>query len=158
MGFEVNAISPISSVSDALTAAEIYEACKQIAASLGPKADVEAVVSAWAIVPKCTGASVGLHPNGLGQHGGTRIYGDTWQAALAGAREWVAAYVPTRNDALIRRIAVAIIDLSEPGQALTVSALRLRGFTAEEITEHAEAACALATAKCNGALFSVAAG
>ena len=136
-----------------MSAADLYAACREIADSLGPKAEVSASVSAF--VYAANGPSVSIHPNGIGNSGGTRCFSDTWQGALAAAREWAAAYVPKQDETLIRRLALAIIDLSEPGQALTVPALRQRGFSTEEITEHHAAACALATAKCNGAAFSV---
>jgi hypothetical protein len=67
--------------------------------------------------------------------------GFSFQETIAKARAWSVTYLQERSETLIRRLALAIIDLYDGEGRATVEALAKRDFKPAEILEFRDAAC-----------------
>ena len=63
----------------------------------------------------------------------------SWPEAIAAAQAWIAARPKVERNAIIRKLALAIIELTDENGRCTVAMLRAKGFDSDEIALHAEA-------------------
>jgi len=100
--------------------------------------------------------SVGLYPDGIGgTEGATHIYVQTWPEAIAAADQWITNYKTTHRNDIVRRMALAIIELTDEHTRCDDAMLRRKKFSAGEIAEFHLAACARAGEMCGNAPFRV---
>lgn len=81
--------------------------------------------------------------------------GKTWPEAIGQAYAWAHSRPAIDRDKLIRRLALAIIDLTDQHGECTERLLRTREFSSAEIREHHEAACTRANEMAGGVPFRV---
>lgn len=142
---------------EAMTAADVQAALARIAATLGGGAHVSIVLTAE------VGGSLtrpywnlSANPHGICSRRDERIFkGATWPEVFEAAEEWAATYAPKRDEALIRRLALDIIDLTDEHGRCTEALLCGRGHSRADIAAHHEAACQRASAMSGNAPFSV---
>lgn len=134
---------------------EIRRRVDGIAKKLGADAYVSASV-AWG---RDLGRAVlvSVHPGGLGSGAprGEYLYGPTIDEALSKAEAWAATYEPIRREAIIRKLALEIIDLKDQHGNVTVAMLRGRKHSQADIDAHKDAACIRAGEMSQGAPFEV---
>lgn len=139
----------------AMTALEIRERVRAIAATLGPKAHVSADVTAsrhgWS-----EAVTVAAYPDDIGASSTAKHFNaDTFEAALAAAEAWAATYAPIRREAAIRKLALDLIDLTDQHGNCTVAMLRGRGHGQDDIDTYRDAACARAGEMSGNAPFAI---
>lgn len=100
--------------------------------------------------------TVSMYPDGIcGAHRAEHIYGPTIDEALSKAEAWAATYEPIRREAIIRKLALDIIDLKDQHGNVTVAMLRGRKHSQADIDAHKDAACIRAGEMSQGAPFEV---
>jgi hypothetical protein len=104
------------------------------------------------------GAHVSVHhawlePKGEGRIG--RFKGGTWAEAIGAAEQGIRNWQATRHDAVIRKMALAVIELTDEHTHCTVTLLRGKGFSERDITEYSARACERASEMCGNAPFVV---
>ena len=101
-------------------------------------------------------AYVSMNPKGICGPDSERVcvYGETWPEAVAKAQAWIAARPKVERNAIIRKLALAIIELTDENGRCTVAMLRAKGFDSDEIALHAEA-CQRASEMCANSPFCV---
>lgn len=141
-------------VTKSMTAADLRQACVDLAASIGGKADVT-ISTLSQHHNRSKPASIVVWPNGFCDSGRQSFDADTYPEAFANARQWADQNKVVRHNALIRNMAVAIMVLTDEHGHCTDTLLRGKGFSAAEITEHHEAACQRAGEMAGNTPFSV---
>lgn len=141
-----------TTITEAMTAVELLAECQSIAAEIGPKAELYASVN--------TGrnrkiASIGIYPSGIGTYRHEWIYGATWHEVLAGAREWATNHKQVNRNSIVRRMALAVIEITDEHGRCDAARLKAKDFGADEIKEFHEAACQRASEMCANAPFVV---
>lgn len=81
--------------------------------------------------------------------------GETFREMLADCERNLAASAGQRRETLIRRMALAIIDIADEHVTVTAHLLRAKGFRDDEIKATHEAACTRASEMCGNAPFVV---
>jgi hypothetical protein len=136
----------------AMSPADMHAACAALREMIGPPAQVYADVSAG---PHADGhATVAVYPDGI-CHGTTakRFRGMDWGALFEQARQWAVSYCVIAHDRALRRMALAIIDLTDQHGSCTADALRRAGHAVTP--EMVEAACQRASEMSGNAPFRV---
>lgn len=138
-------VSP-SPLADAMTVPEVMAALKALAAEVGPKTEF-----GLNIMRRYSGNNVLLtaYVDGLSSRDYHHFEGATFAEAIAKGRAWVQTFIAERRDTVIRKMALAIIDLTDQNGAVTDVALLERNFCADDIREFGEAACARASNMAN---------
>ena len=139
-------------LADAMTAADLYAWEQAIAATISPQARVS--IMANNSDGKCAYACVA--PYGI-CNDSNRWYAwfETWPEAIRAAYAHAATLGPVQRNATIRRMALAIISLTDEHGTCTEFALIPHGFTVDQVAELHEAACELAGGMCSVAPFVV---
>ena len=136
-------------LSDAMTAADLAAHRDDLRCRLGERAHVSVAPDGWS-----GAARVSLYEDGMCRDGHT-ICAPTWPDAIERARAWIATRGVVRRDALIRRMALAIIDISDRDGLCCERALVRAGFSAVEVAQHGADACARADEMCGGKPFAI---
>jgi hypothetical protein len=137
---------------EAMTAADIKRHIKAIAAVVGPQVIASASVSINKYEQhEC---SIALYLDDY-YRGGEYFRADTWSEAIAAAYEWASTRSAIWRDTMIRKLALAIIDLTDQHGECTERLLLTRDFTSATVREFHEAACARANEMAGGAPFRV---
>lgn len=145
---EVTMLAPVT---DAMTARALAAHCRAIEALIGGKP--ECGISSWYTG---TQACVSIYTDGIGGSATAEYFhAADWPEAFAAAYAWAAAYKPVAREKIIRRMALAVIDLTDDHGKCTVQLLRNREFSAAEIAEFSEAACVRASEFAGNAPFEV---
>lgn len=139
-------------VFEAMSAADLIGQCRALAAQLGPRADV--TISIIPAMPKKS-TLIHIRPNGIGHSAAQTVSGNEWADTFAAAREWIATHKQVHRNNIIRKMALAIISITDEFGECAEARLRAADFAGDEITEFHEAACARAGEMCQGAPFSV---
>ena len=79
----------------------------------------------------------------------------TFAEMVIEARALIRAWRVTRRNDMIRRLALAIIEITDEHTRCTAALLRAKGFSDPDITEFQGAACQRASEMCANAPFSV---
>lgn len=134
-----------------LTVADIARRCDAIAALVGrAKAEVGLSVRSGAEM------AVSVHPDGIcGVEPSKYFHGPNASKLLDEAEAWAGTRSSVWRDTLIRRLALAIIDITDQHGKCTDALLRGRKFTQDEITQMQEVACQRASEMCANAPFAV---
>ena len=84
------------------------------------------------------------------------MYGmpSTSQGSPVAVRAWIARFAALGNDT-VRRMALAVISLTDEHGTCTEAALIRQGFTADQVADLHEAACERAGVMCHGVPFVV---
>lgn len=128
---------------------EIKTALSSLTAGFGKNAHAFAMVmdGAW-----CGdgNATVSVYPEGSGKEG-VSASADTWEQAIAEVTAKLDVFRAEREAKAVRRMALAIIDITASLGDCTVAALVDAGFTQEEVDRHGDDACATAAgmARCD---------
>lgn len=139
-------------VTAAMTATELMQRETEIAELVGGGCDVYISTSRDAVMP----ALVAIYPRGLCGHGDDQhIRAVDWPTAIAAARAWVTSQAVVNRNATIRRMALAIISLTDEYGACHRDALIRQKFSAGNVNEFQAAACERANEMCNGRPFVV---
>jgi len=141
-------------LADAMTAADLYAWEQAIAATISPQARVS--IMANNSDGKCAYACVA--PYGI-CNDSNRWYAwfETWPEAIRAAYAHAAtiAHMVRRRNAKTRRMALAIISLTDEHGTCTEAELIQQGFTADQVEELHEAACERAEVRGFGRQFVV---
>ena len=136
----------------AMTAAEIKRRLAGIKEKLTPGAWVQTSVDP----DDLGGVRMICYPYGVLDRDSRQCFrGDAFEAVMLEAEEWAAAYGPTRRDAAIRTLALDIIDLTDQHGKCTVSMLRGRGHSQDDIDTYRDAACVRAGEMSGNSPFEV---
>lgn len=138
-------------LADAMSAADLIAHEKSIAATLGPKADTYASTNRHE-----AGAHIMVYPDGIcGKDRPHHFNAPAWPEAIRQAYAWASTRKTVWRDDLIRRMALAVIDLTDQHGKCTERLLRGRDFTRDDVIEHHEAACVRAGEMSGNAPFRV---
>ncbi len=136
---------------DAMTAADLVAHSSEIRKIVGSKCEVYISTHAYG-----GDAGVQIYPLGICGHGDDQfLYGATWADALQKAYTWARAYGPTQRNAAIRRMALAIIELTDEHRKCTREMLRCRWFSDTDLDAYCDAACQRAGEMAGNAPFVV---
>ncbi len=137
-----------------MTPRQVAEAAKEIAGLISSKAETHCSISLLGSV-----CSIGIYPMGMcsgSRNDGYKSFGgEDWPEVLTPARAWAAAQSGTHRNATIRRMALAIIEITDEHTKCTEALLRAKGFAAADIAEFHEAACVRAGEMAGNAPFVV---
>jgi hypothetical protein len=136
----------------AMSPADLCAACAEVREMLGSAAQVYADVSAGAYSERQ--ATVAVYPDGICS--GTtakRFHGTDWGALFEQARQWAVSYRVIAHDRALRRMALAIIDLTDQHGYCAADALRRAGHAVTP--EMVEAACQRASEMAGNGPFKV---
>lgn len=140
-------------VTDAMTAPELFAGIQSLRAGLGKSGSVSLIMGSG---PSGAPVYIILRPDGYGvgkvDHS---ITGTSWSETLAAARQWIANYKITSRDTTIRKMALAIIDLTDTHGECTDAMLTRHEFSADQIQLFHEAACQRAGEMAAGTPFRV---
>jgi hypothetical protein len=129
--------APASGV--AMTVAEVLGEITRLKAAIGQAAEIYMSVG-----HRYDGNSVAITvwPNGMGS-GAQPVHcnGKDWLDAFAHAHTWLETNGQELRESTIRRLALAIIDLTDRNGTATYKALIQCGFSREEIAEFHQTAC-----------------
>lgn len=134
--------------------AELRDRIMAIRALLGPSSYVTAGlnVSSYSTMEP----NVFVYPEGVtGTSKCETFSAPTLADALTAAEAWAATYEPIRIDAIIRKLALDILDLTDQHGSVTVAMLRGRGHSGDDISAHKDAACIRAGEMGGNAPFEV---
>lgn len=99
---------------------------------------------------------VSVYPQGLCSNvEGKFFFGTTFSQVLDAAEAYARSYAPVQLNATIRRMALAIIGITDEHGTCTEHLLSAQKFSAAEIRRHHEAACVRANEMAGGAPFAV---
>jgi hypothetical protein len=140
-------------ISDAMTAVDVMANIKELTAALNSKtATISLVVSNNNKEP----VYLAIRPDGwTNDRESHSVTGKTWEHAFAAARSWIEQSKVVRRDATIRKMALAVIELTDEHTKCTDAMLKRRDFSVEQITEFHELACVRAGEMCGNAPFRV---
>lgn len=85
----------------------------------------------------------------------SRVKGETFAEMIASAEQAIRNWQVTRYNDVIRKLALAIIELTDEHTLCTETLLRGKGFSAADIVEYSERACARASEMAGAAPFRV---
>jgi hypothetical protein len=98
---------------------------------------------------------VTIEPTGEYKHASNgKVDGADLEAAILAAQTWIANRPKVERNAVIRKLALAVIECTDEHGKCTVAMLRAKGFDADEIALHAES-CVRAGEMANCAPFTV---
>lgn len=137
----------------AMTVSELMTEIHRLTAAIGPAAVVTVTVTRRYAL---NNALITIFPGGFDvsvkcQH----FDGPTFPAVFARAHEWAETYTRERSDSLVRRMAMAIIDLTDAFGEATDEALAERDFGNHEVAEFHEHACERAASMAGNRRFAV---
>ncbi len=139
----------LAPLADAMTAADLFAHAERLRKMIGGKAEIYPAISG-------SEALVSIYPTGLlGSHNDPHMRAPTWPEAFAAAEAWITARAAVRRDTTIRRMALAIVDITDQHTRCTMADLTRREFTDAEVREFHEAACARAGEMAGAAPFCV---
>jgi hypothetical protein len=142
----------LPALAEAMTARDILAWEKHLATQVGSKAHV-------AFTASNGGVERNVHwtvdPKGICNDEGRQYdWAPDWPSAIRAAQAWIANRPKVERNAVIRRLALAIIEITDERTKCTVHDLRAKGFDDDEIALHAEA-CVRAGEMANCAPFTV---
>src|SRR6185437_1368393 len=144
-----NTVAPLA---DAMTAADLRAECVRLGKMLGHKSRVGTMSGNEDREERP--ATVSIYPTGI-LGNGEFVFGATWPEAFAAAEAWIVSRATVHRDTMIRRMALAIIDLVDQHTRCTMADLTRRDSSAAEVREFHEAACARAGEMAGAAPFCV---
>ena len=133
--FAQTALAELPPLVEAMTAADLAAHRAAMMKMLGTGANVTVKADDWK-----GNVLVGLtedFPSGETHY----VHAAAWPEGIVEARAWIASRAVIRRDTLIRRMALAIIDLTDQYHLCDESALRRVGFTSAKIAEVGDLAC-----------------
>lgn len=142
----------IETISDAMTARELMDACRKFSESFGPGTSVTALTSE---APYHGGDMARLIVTPANTSKSQHFRAFSWPEAFQAAHVWASTHKAVRRNAIVRRMALAVIGLTDEHGACTETLLRGKDFTAGEIVEFHEAACVRAGEMAGNTPFSV---
>jgi len=140
-------------VADAMTALELDTHQLEMERRLGEGSHVGLAVGGW--INKGP-AFAAIYPDGVG--GAARpdyVHGDAWSDVIPATYAWIETHKVVRRDATIRRMALAIIELTDEHTKCTAAMLGRKKFSDAAIAEFHEIACQRAGEMAGNAPFRV---
>ena len=125
-------------LADAMTAADLRACERVIAALIGGDAEADITVGGGQHGPAYAAVQPHRWPNETGRWSG---FFPTWPEAIRAAHAYAATYAPVQRNASIRRMALAVISLTDEHGTCTEAALIRQKFTAAEVADLHELAC-----------------
>lgn len=135
----------------ALTVMEIQRKCDALRAIIGESASVVFMVDSRPIARDGACLLVDVMPGSKGQF----FLGTDYDAPFAQAEAWALTNAAVARNSVIRRMALAIIEITDEHGACTVARLVGKGFAPAEIETHRASACARASEMAGNAPFEV---
>ena len=148
----MTALTTLPPLADAMTAADLWVCERVIAALIGGKAETHITVSCGQHGPAYVSVQPHRWPNETGRWFG---FFPTWPEAIRAAHAYAATYAPVQRNATIRRMALAVISLTDEHGTCTEAALIRQNFTAAEVADLHELACERAGEMCQNGRFVV---
>jgi hypothetical protein len=137
-----------------MTAAEIRQNCQDIAALLGGnRADAKLLINSADAVETNFVTVMCRHDSSTSLY--HFVHGSTYSETFSKARAWAERDRTGYRDTLVRRMAVAVIDITAEHGHCVPALLRMKGFTDADIAALHEEACARASEIAGKAPFSV---
>jgi hypothetical protein len=96
-----------------------------------------------------------LYPLGICASQGERFSGATWSEAFRKARKWALTGGVVYSNATIRRMALAVIEITDEHGECTEARLIAKDFSREAVLTFHALACQRANEMCHGTPFSV---
>ena len=139
-------------IAEAMSASDIASACKEISAAIGGRAETWISVGA-----EYSGGNivVFIHPYGKTSGKTETVREKTFPQAFSAAMDWAKSHKQVRRNAIVRSMALAIIELTDEHGKCEEARLRAKDFSRDEITEFHEAACQRAGEMCSNKPFAV---
>ena len=139
---------------DRMSVAELYARCKKLRDACGAAAFVD--ISVVCSKDRPNPVSVAVYEDGICGHiKGRHFFAKDFTAAFAAAEAHVAGRALIRPAELIRKMALAIIEITDEHTKCTEALLRAKGFSAADIASTKDAACVRASEMCANAPFVV---
>lgn len=141
---------------DAMTANDVLTSIRDLAKRVGTKTAMVSVVISESTFSDAAPIYLSIRPDGYAS--GSRphtVNGNSWSEAFEAARRWIEQSKTVRRDTTIRKMALAIIELTDEHTECTAAMLKRREFSDEQIVEFHVAACVRAGEMCSGAPFRV---
>lgn len=138
-------------IADTMTATDLLTGIINLRQKLAKSGTVSLAVGSDDTSP----ATLLVRPEGYGGGECQIIYGKSWPEVFESARQWIEARKVTFRDSTIRKMALAVIELTDEHGKCTEAMLKRRQFSVEQIAEFHEAACQRANEMCQGAPFRV---
>ena len=150
----MNEVLELPPITDAMTAADLAAHCVRLQRALGPKSWVSFSVSHDNLGGKAP--TMLLYPAGICNIAGSaHLNSPNFPALFAAAEAWIKDRSVVDREKSIRKLALAIIGITDEHGTCTSRLLRGQGFAADEIAALHEAACERAGEMCLGAPFRV---
>lgn len=130
----------IETINDALTAAQIQAACARLDKEAGGDGCSTAMVSATAYSNGDIACVMVSHARFTKNE---FFRARSWPEAFRAAHVWVSTHKAIRRNAIVRRMALAVLEITDERGTCTDTLLLGKDFTAAEIVEFHEAACVL---------------
>lgn len=140
-------------IADAMTAFDVLANLRALNEKLGSRsASVTLVVGAYDKEP----VYLAIRPDGYAAGAESHsITGKTWAHAIEAAANWIDQSQAVRRDTTIRKMALAVIELTDEHTKCTDAMLKRRDFSVDQIEEFHELACVRAGEMCGNAPFRV---
>lgn len=134
----------------AMTAAAITAECGRLAATICPKAEVSIVIG------RRNEGGIGIYEDGIcGKAQPHFIHKPTFAEMFTAAEEWIIGRAAIRQNDIVRKMAIAIIEITDEHSTCTRRLLGLR-FSNGEIAAYGDAALARASEMAGNAPFVIA--
>ena len=150
----MNEVLDLPKISEAMTAADVSAHCVRLQRALGPKSRISVTISHDGNGHHTP--TMLLYPSGICiSDGCVHLNKPDFPALFAAAEAWIKARPVVDREKCIRKLALAIIDITDEHGTCTSRLLRGQGVAADEIAALHEAACERAGEMCKGAPFRV---
>lgn len=143
----------IETINDAMTSGELMAACEALSTLAGN--DINTIFAIVGTSGYSSGETACLIINHNHYKETEHLKANSWTEVFAAAHEWASTHKAVRRNAIVRRMALAVIEISDEHGACTETLLRGKDFAAAEIVEFHEAACVRAGEMAGNAPFSV---
>lgn len=147
-------LSVSDTMAEELTAEDTRRHLRQIAALIHPLAETTLTVFGGPTMDKSF-VSITIYPSGIGGTDYHFIRATTFADALAQARTWATTHGAVLRNTLIRRMALAVIEITDEHGHCTEGLLRAKTFTATQIADTHVAACQRASEMAGNAPYRV---
>jgi hypothetical protein len=139
-------------ITEAMTPKDLLAACREVNRLVGPKAETSiSVVQMYGDAGNVLLFIRNTPMAGISE----TIRADTWPEAFSRAREWATTHRAVHRNSIVRKMALAIIGITDEHGRCTEARLRGADFSREDIIEFHESACERATEMAGNAPFVV---
>jgi hypothetical protein len=146
-----------TTMTEAMTAADLFAECNRLRAAFGPKAEVHLMVQDGRYGAGDTSVYLSVRPTGEYNRDSPYLTyrGRAWADAFSTAHKDASSYFTVLRNATIRKLALAIIEITDEHGHCTEVLLLSKGFPSTDIADFHVDACVRASEMCANAPFRV---